>query len=416
MTLDPIPADLEMRNVRLEAGGSVRSIWMRDGTIVSDAATALDVLDAEGGIAMPGLIESHLHLDKCHVPVEASDLRAAIGATAKRKAGFTADDIEERASRLLDAAVTNGTTLVRAHTDVDPGIGLLAIETLVRLRAKYAELIDIQIAAFPQEGIFSRPGTVELLDAALDAGADVVGGCPYSESDGDDAREHLRHVFELAALRGLPLDLHLDLSDDITDDRFTLAGHVAELTETFPPVRVAISHVTSLGSLPPEGRARTIAALRDAGVAVVVLPHTDLHLGGRGDDGPVRRGLAPVRELIDGGVHVACSSNNVRNAFSPYGNGDALETALFLAQTAHLASREELRQAVGTVTTAAAHVTGVADGYGLSPGDRADLVVLDADDDVSALLDRAPRRWVIKRGRVVAQTRRETRIFRSHIA
>lgn len=379
-------------------------------------ADAERVIDAEGRVAIPGLVESHLHLDKCHLDIDAETLDEAIRLTSERKRLFTAGDIADRARRLIDSAIVNGTTMIRAHTDVDPAIGLLGVETLLGLREEYAGLIDIQVVAFPQEGIHRLPGTLELLVAALDAGAEVLGACPYSERDEEEARRHVTTVLGLAAERGVPVDMHADFSDDIGDGRYTLAGYIAdEVRRISPAAMVSIGHATSLGSLPDAPRAAAIEALADAGVSVVTLPHTDLHLGGRGDAAPIRRGLAPVRELLAAGVLLACSSNNVRNAFTPYGNADLLETALFLAQTAQLASRAELEAALAAVTSSAARLVGIGEGYGLASGDRADFSILDADDPVAGMLDRAPRRWVVKGGRVVAETVVDHTVFRRSI-
>ncbi len=212
-------------------------------------------------------------------------------------------------------------------------------------------------------------------------------------------------MFDLAEEHDLPVDLHADFADDVSDPRYAMASFIARTTiERGYQGRVALGHMTSLGNLGGPDRDALFAELAEAGIAIVMLPHTDLHLGGRNDATDVRRGLAPLHALWEAGVTTGFSSNNVRNAFTPFGNADLLETGLFLAQTAHLGSPAELRRVVEMATSGAAGITGIAATHGLRVGAHADLVVLDATDPVSALLDRAPRRYVLKRGRVVAET------------
>lgn len=377
------------------------------------AAPGVEVFDCAGRVVIPGLVEAHLHLDKAlldgQLPNPDGTLAGAIAATGQLKRAFTHATVRERARRVLDSAVVNGTTAIRAHPDVDPIAGLIGVDVLVELRDEYRDLVDLQITAFPQEGIFRAPGTEALLRAALAAGADVVGGCPYNEADPADARRHVDLVLDLAVEHGLPADLHADFGDDPADARFALAEYVAEATERRGlGGRVALGHVTTLSARPAAERARILARLAAAGVALVPLPATDLHLSGRGDDGPVRRGVLPVRELWAAGVSCAFASNNIRNAFTPFGNADLLDAGLLLAQTGHLSGPDDLARVLAMATTGAARVIGLGDRHGLRVGDRADLVVLDTRRVEDALLDRPVRTAVVKRGRIVARSSRAT--------
>ncbi|MBZ5739615.1 amidohydrolase family protein [Nocardioides mangrovi] len=388
-----------------------------DGRIVeispATGAAAPGDLDVAGRLVLPGLVETHLHLDKAHLddlaPNPDGTLAGAIAVTGRLKADFAAEGIAARARRVLEAAIANGTTLVRAHPDVDPIVGTLGVEVLADLRAEYAGRIDLQIVAFPQEGVIQAPGTLRLLERAVRHGADVIGGCTYNEADRADSERQVGLLLDLAERHGLPLDLHADFGDDPGDPRFAMAGAIAAaVRERGLEGRVSLGHMTALGSLERDALDRTLGELAAADVAVVLLPHTDLHLGGRADTSRVRRGLAPLHALWAAGVRASYSSNNVRNAFTPFGNADLLETGLFLAQVAHLGSPDDLARVVDMATTEAARIAGIDASYGLRPGAAADLVVLDATDPVAALLDRAPRRWVLKRGRVVAETTRST--------
>ncbi|MEU6843034.1 amidohydrolase family protein [Streptomyces sp. NPDC046716] len=411
---------LILRRARVENAADPCDLLLADGLVhtVGDvpASTAGETIDCAGRIVLPGFVEPHLHLDKALLdavrPNPDGTLAGAIAVTGELKRSFTRADVYDRARTVLETAVRNGTTLIRAHPDVDPLAGLLGVEVLLELRERYRRLVDLQIVAFPQEGIFRSPGTEKLLTAALTAGADVVGGCPYNEDSLADARRHVELVLDLAVEHGLPADLHADFADDASDPRYALAEFIAEETARRGLAgRVALGHATSLAGRPPADRARALAALADAGVAVVPLPATDLHLSGRHDSTAVRRGVAPVRELWDAGVLTACSSNNIRNAFTPYGSADALDTALLLAQTGHLSGPADLARVLRMVTYDAARVTGTADTYGVRPGARADLVVLDSTTYDDIVLDRPDRSHVIKAGRVVARTTRTSELL-----
>jgi cytosine deaminase len=415
--------DLLLRDARLPDGAGPVDIAVAGGRITAigrpttESAEAAVVIDCAGDAVIPGLVEPHLHLDKALLDAEAppSDgtLADAIAVTGRLKAAFTRESVGARAGRLLEQAVGHGTTVIRAQPDVDPIVGLTGFEAMLDLRAAYADLVDLQIVAFPQEGLLRAPGTEDLLVEALRQGADVVGGCSYQEATTEDCRAHVDRVFALAERFGVPVDIHADLADDTADPRFALAGHIADRTRAHGMGgHVTVGHMTSLASLAPETRKRVLGELADAGVAVIVLPMTDMHLGGRNDEANVRRGIAPVSDLLDAGVRTGLSSNNVRNAFTPYGVADVLDVALFLAQTSHLASPDDLARLVGMVTDDAAAIVGRGDRHGLHVGAEADLVVLAATSATEALLSRAHRRVVVKRGRVVATTEHTVQLHR----
>lgn len=414
--------DLVVRDARIDDSGGLVDIEIADGRIsaIVPAGTsgAAAKIDCDGRVVIPGLIEPHLHLDKALLDREQPNLEgtlaAAITITGKLKAAFTADGVKARARQVLDQAIANGTIAIRAHPDVDPIVGLLSLNAMLELREEYADLIDLQVVAFPQEGILKAPGTADLLREGLRRGADVVGGCSYNERDLADCQAHVDFVFDLAAEFGVPVDIHADFADDASDPRYGLAEYIADVTvRTGLGGRVALGHMTSLAGRPPAERTEVMKRLAEAGVAVVPLPATDMHLGGRRDTVNVRRGVAPVRELWDAGITAACSSNNIRNAFTPYGNADMLDIGLFLAQTGHLSSPADLARVLGMATTEAASVIGIADRYGLRPGADADLVILSTRRVADVLLDRPDRCYVLKRGRVVARTSRTVELLRS---
>jgi cytosine deaminase len=374
-------------------------------------------VDCEGNAVIAGLIEPHLHLDKALLDAEkpnvSGTLAGAIAVTGELKKSFSRESVRCRSIQVLEKAVGNGTTLIRVHPDVDPIVGLLSLDVMLELRDEYADVIDLQVVAFPQEGIFKAPGTQQLLVEALRRGADVIGGCSYNEVSIEDSRRHVDVVFALAEEFGVPVDIHADFADDDTDPRFDLAGYIAEKTLLAGMSgRVTVGHMTALAGMSPQRRKEATGQLAEAGVSVVLLPATDMHLGGRADDRNVRRGIAPVRELIEGNVRVGFSSNNVRNGFTPFGNADVLDIALFLAQTSHLGSPEDFRRLIAMATDEAAHIVGIADRYGIRVGADADLVVLAAPTPEDAMLSRAHRTVVVKRGKIVATTEHQTGLHR----
>ncbi|MER7174760.1 amidohydrolase family protein [Streptomyces mesophilus] len=405
--------DLLLRDVRVENAPDPTDVRIAAGRIEETgpgltAPESAEVFDGEGRVLLPGLVETHLHPDKALLdairPNPTGTLDGAIRVTGELKRQFTHDSVRARAEQVLAMCVRNGTTTVRAHPDVDPIAGLTGLEVMLELRAAWADLVGIQIVAFPQEGIFKAPDTHTLLRKSLDAGADVVGGCTYAEKDLADCRRHIELVLDLAVEYGVPADMHCDFSDDASDPRFALAGFIAEQTAARGlGGRVALGHVTSLGALPPAERRAVAADLAQAGVAIVPLPATDLFLGGRNDEQAVRRAITPVRDLWDAGVLMACSNNNIRNAFTPYGTGDLLDTALLLARLAHLSGPLDLHRVLRLVTHDAARVAGLTD-YGVHVGARADLVIVDTRDYDAVLLERPVRTAVIKAGRIVARS------------
>lgn len=399
----------------LDRDGTV-DIGITDGRIssVTPAGTAprtADVThDAGGRVVLPGFVEPHLHLDKAFLgtPASGGSLHEAIAQTAAAKALFTDHDVRTRALRVLARAVAHGTTSIRAHTEIDPDIGLLSVRAIDKLARQLAGVVDIQVAPFPQEGLFCRPGTMPLLREALDITGTVVGGCPYAEDSLRDAQRHVDAILDLAVEFGIPADLHLDLANDDSDPRFTLAEYVAHQTMARGlEARVAIGHVTTLAALSPSTRSRVLDALAAARITVVALPATDLYLMGRDDERNVRRGVAPIRELWSAGVPTALSSNNIRNAFTPTGRADPLDIALLAARISHISSPDEFARIVDMTTVAAAAVIRPGEPHGVTVGARGDLVVLDTDDPTTLLFDQPSRSLVLTGGLPVYTERRE---------
>ncbi|MBE0612494.1 MAG: amidohydrolase family protein [Burkholderiales bacterium] len=400
--------DLVFRQARLDDAAPLMDLALAGGKIAAIApkleCRGATEIDAAGRVLIPGLVESHLHLEKAFVmdrkPNRSGTLLEAIEVTASLKPSFTREDIEARSRRLLRQLVGFGSTHVRAHAEFDPAQGFTGFDTVLDLRREFAGVIDIQVVAFPQEGILKTPGTEAMMVEAMKKGADVVGGIPYNDSD---AREHIDWVFRLARDFDKDLDFHQDFHDDA--DAMSIE-YLARLTiaQNYQG-RVCVGHLTALGAAAPARRKEIIALLRDAGISVMCLPATDLHLGGRKDETNVRRTLTPVRALRDGGVNVCLATNNVRNAFTPYGNGDLLQIAALALPACHLGGADDQASVLPMLTTNPARALRLPN-YGLEVGKDADLVLLDTQRVADAIIDLPERSAVLKRGRIVARSER----------
>lgn len=401
-------ADLLLRGAQLADRDSPVDIAIEGGliTAVGDAhgATAGETIDLAGRVVTPGLVEAHIHLDNAllddRVTATWGTLDEAIRITGEAKRHFTVDDIRARARRALDLAVRAGTTAMRTHVEVDPIVGLTGMEAVLPLREEYRNALDLQVCAFPQEGILQSPGTEGLLRRALTMGADLIGGCPYNDSDGP---EHVRIVFALAVAFGVDVDFHVDFADE--PDRLHIREVVAETLRTGWRGRVVVGHLTELAAVPPYRQGELVADIANAGIGVVVLPATDLYLMGRRDELNVRRGLAPIRRLLDGGVRVALASNNLRNPFTPVGTADLVDMSYVATLAAHMGTPADVRRLLNTITVHPAAMLRLPD-YGLEPGCRADLVAWECERVEDIVTMRAPRMLVVKRGRITLQWER----------
>jgi cytosine deaminase len=402
------PCDLILRWALLESGAPAE-LGMSAGRILTRRAVlrvqGRQEIDAGGRLTIPGFVDPHLHLDKAlswgeiGEPVET--LSQAIAVSRRLKASWTEEAIEERASRAVAMAVRAGTTALRTHVDVDGVIGLRGFRALRRVRERYQGTVRIQIVAFPQEGLDAEGHVEDMLRRALEEGADAVGGIP---ARAPDPRRHIDRLFRLATQHDADIDMHVDESDDPAD---LSLEYLAErtLAEGYEG-RVVAGHCTSLAAVPLPVLHRVAAKVAAAGITIVTLPSTNLHLQGRCDPPPVRRGLAPVRALLAEGVNVAYGSDNIRDPFTPFGNARMLEVGLLLAHAAHLGTGRGLRTVLEMATGRAARALGL-DGYGLDEGCLADLVVLEAATPEEAIVSAAPPRWVIARGHPVVGAARE---------
>ena len=413
-----MPLDILVKNVALWGTEGLCDLGIADGrfvTIEPDAAATL-ILDAEGRMAVPGFVEPHIHLDKALIseraPVNVSGtLTEAIEILWEIKRNYAVDEIADRASRVLARAIENGVSQLRTHVDVDPIGGIRPAEGLIRARERFRDLIDIQIVAFPQEGIVKSPGTEALMRQVMKLGVDVVGGMPFNEASPQDSRRHIEIVFDIAGEFDADIDMHVDETDD--PEARTLEV-VAELTKARGwQGRVTAGHTCALASYPRAYADHVIARLRDADVNMIANPATNLMLQGRRDDYPKRRGVTQVKELLAAGVNVACGQDCVHDTFYPFGQNDPMEIAFLLCHASHMSQPGEIRTVMDMVTNHGAKALRLPD-YGVTTGGIANLVVLDARDAREAFAIRSPRRWVIRKGQLIAESKVERHRYFNH--
>ncbi|HLY46450.1 MAG TPA: amidohydrolase family protein [Stellaceae bacterium] len=397
--------DLVIRNARLadRPDDGALDIAVADGRIVaigsvpSEAAASARSYDAEGRLICGGLIETHIHLDKSRIvgrcPPPSGRRVNPVTMTAPLKKDFTAEDVYRRAEATLRECLAHGTTRMRTQLEVDPAVGLRSFEAVEALAADYRWAIDLEICVFPQDGMTNYPGTEELLVAALKQGAPVLGAAPRYDSD---PGEQLERIFALARDYDVDLDLHLDVGDDPGQMHIY---QVLELTERFGRGgRVVAGHMAKLSLLPPADVAALARRLAGAGIAVTVLPATDLYLMGRERDHAVVRGVADANFLSANGVTCSLSSNNVLNPATPYGDCSLIRMANLHANVLQIAAPEELRALFGMLTERSARLLNLTD-YGIAPGNPADLVVIDTETPEQAIAEIRPPLAVWKRGR-----------------
>jgi len=382
--LDEGPLDIAVENGRIAAIGR---------TLAAEGES----YDAGGRLVCAGLIESHIHLDKSRIidrcaPPQGRRVNP-VTVVAPLKPAMTIEDVYTRAEKTLRECLVNGTTRMRTQVEIDPGIGLRGFDAIEALAAAYQWAIDIEICVFPQDGLTNYPGTEDLLIEALKRGAPVLGAAPRYDSD---PAAQIERIFALAREFDVDLDLHLDVGDDPKQMHIY---QVLELTERYKRGgRVVAGHMAKLSLLPPVELAALAHRLADAGIAVTVLPATDLYLMGRERDHAVVRGVANANLLSANGVTCSLSSNNVLNAATPYGDCSLIRMANLHANVLQIAAPEDLRALFGMLTDRSARLLNLKD-YGLAVGNPADIVVIDAATPEQTIAEIRPPLAVWKRGR-----------------
>jgi len=401
--------DLILRHCHLPDGRQDVDIGIAQGRIVAVepalVATADQEVDAQGQLVSAPFVDAHFHMDatlSLGLPRlnQSGTLLEGIALWGELKPTLTQEAIVERALTYCDWAVAQGLLAIRTHVDVcDPR--LLAVEALLHVREKVKPYLDLQLVAFPQDGVLRSPGALTNLTRALDMGVDVVGGIPHFERTMADGAESVRLLCELAAQRGLRVDMHCDESDDPLSRHIeTLAFHTQRLGLNG---RVTGSHLTSMHSMDNYYVSKLLPLIQEAGVAAIANPLINITLQGRHDTYPKRRGMTRVPEMLAQGIDVAFGHDCVMDPWYSLGAADMLEVAHMGLHVAQMTGQAAMRQCFEAVTSTPARILGL-EGHGLAVGCRADLVLLQARDVVEAIRLRATRLMVIRAGQVVSTT------------
>jgi cytosine deaminase len=420
--------DLIIRNAKVHEKDTTTDIAIDKGIIIEIGSNieylAEKEMDVCNRLVIPAFVESHLHLDialsnDAHKPgrdkpfIYPSELNQRV---LEMRKSFTQQDIVSRASKAVELAIRHGITAIRAQCHVDNEIGLKHVYALEKVRSLYNHCIDIQIVAFPERGLLSEPGTLELFKKAFENGANIMGCAPDLESiDGISFRDHIDAALELAIEMKVDLDMHLDLglpplekNAPITLDDLEVVYAARRIIEREYQGIASAGHLCTLSATFPDVAKQAIDIIKKANINVISQP--DMYRLGRADLWNIRRGLTRVKELLDAGVNVAFASNNVRDPYRPMGNLNLLEEGLVLAYGAHMDTNEDLNNIIKMCTYNAAKILNL-EKYGLKQGCKADLVILDASSPAEAIINQCEKSYVLKNGKIVAENYKESAMY-----
>ncbi len=401
--------DFKLTNATLPDGRAGMDIGVRSGRIAAIEANldgeAGEVIDAAGQLVSPPFVDCHFHMDatlSLGLPRlnESGLLLDGIRIWGELKPLLTQEAVIERALAYCDLAVSQGLLAIRTHVDICDE-RLLGVEALLEVKRRVAPYIDLQLVAFPQDGYYRYPGAVDLLERALDMGVDVVGGIPHFERSMADGARSVTALCEIAAERGLLVDLHCDETDD------PLSRHIETLTYETQRLglggRVTGSHLTSMHSMDNYYVSKLLPLMAEAGVAAIANPNINITIQGRHDTYPKRRGMNRFPEILSYGITAAFGQDCMMDPWYSLGQADMLEVASMGLHVAQMTSRDAMRQCFAAVTTGPAKILHL-DGYGIDVGCKADMVLLQATDPIEAIRLKATRLAVIKGGKVISRT------------
>jgi cytosine deaminase len=403
-----LPFDLIIRNATLPDGRAGIDLAVASGRIAavasSIAADAAKVIDAAGHLVSPPFVDCHFHMDatlSLGLPRlnRSGTLLEGIALWGELKPLLTFEAVFDRAMKYCDLAIAQGLLAIRSHVDICDD-RLLAVDALMEVKRRVAPYLHLELVAFPQDGYYRSPNAVANLARALDKGVEVVGGIPHFERTMSEGAASVRALCEIAAARGLRVDLHCDETDD------PLSRHIETLAYETQRLglagRVAGSHLTSMHSMDNYYVSKLLPLMAEAGVAAIANPLINIMLQGRHDTYPKRRGLTRVAEMRALGIDVAFGQDCCMDPWYSLGSADMLDVAHMGLHVGQLASREAMRSCFAAVTTVPAGIMGL-EAYGLEVGCNADLVVLQAKDPIEAIRLRAARLYVVRRGQVIAE-------------
>ncbi len=401
--------DLLIKNAVLSTTEKPADLAVKDGKIVeiSDAidADAHETINAAGNLVTPPFIDPHFHMDatlSLGMPRlnESGTLLEGIELWGELKPHLTHQAIKDRAHALLKWSIAKGTLAIRSHVDTSDA-SLMAVEALLEVKEEIASFVDLQLVAFPQDGYFRSSGGVENLTRALDMGVEVVGGIPHFERTMAEGARSVGALCEMAAERGLMVDMHCDESDD------PLSRHIETLAFETRRLglngRVAGSHLTSMHSMDNYYVSKLLALIDEADITAIANPLINITLQGRHDTYPKRRGMTRVKEMTALGINVALGHDCVMDPWYSLGSHDMLEVAHMAVHVGQMTGVSQVQAMFDAVTVNSAKVM-MLDGYGLEVGCNADLVILQARDRIEAIRLRPARLFVVRRGKVISKT------------
>jgi len=365
------------------------------------------VIDAGGSLALPPFVEPHIHLDTTLTAGDpewnkSGTLFEGIQRWSERKDKLTEADVKERAKQALSMQIANGIQHVRTHVDVtDPE--LTALKALIQVRKEVKEDVDLQLVAFPQEGILSYPNGQELLEEALRLGADAVGAIPHFEFTREYGVESLKIAFDLAEKYDRFVDVHCD---EIDDEQSRFVEVVAtEALERGMGEKVTASHTTAMGSYNDAYTSKLFRLLKMSGIHIIANPLVNIHLQGRFDTYPKRRGLTRVKELNEAGINLGFGHDDIFDPWYPLGTGNMLQVLHMGLHLSHLMGYDQIKKGMDFITENSARILNLKEEYGLASGRPANLIILDAEDEYEAVRKQAVVRYSIRHGRILSETK-----------
>lgn len=405
--------DVMLRNATVSGYDTLVDLGIQGGTFTHITPqlkkTAKQEIDVGGKLVAPPFVESHIHLDDALSagtprPNESGTLQEAIALAAERKKTLTKEAVYENAKEIVTWLIAQGVLHIRAHTDFAPDFTKL--EAIVQLKKELEDIVDIQIVAFPQDGVLLQPKGKALLEEAVKKGADVIGGLPQAEFTREDGIAQIEYLFKLADHYDKLIDIHTDETGDSQSRYLEVIAKYAYLYDM--PGRVTASHTTALHNYQNDYAAKVISHIKQAGVHIVTNPFSNAILQNRLDGYPKYRGVTRIDELVDAGINVSIGNDNVMDPFGPLGKGNMLQAAHLLAHTAHFTSKSQLHQLFDMITTNGARTLAKED-YGISEGLPANCIVLDAKTKEEAIRLTSDCLYVIRKGTILAETTPATR-------
>ena len=403
---------LLIRNARTLSAEKLVSILIEDERI-SEVATmpltgAEREIDAQGALVLPTFVEPHIHLDKALLSEEfgfSSSIGEAREIIKKAKESFTVSSVKERVKKVIPLALRHGVTVIRTHADIDPIVELKSLNALIELRQEYSRFVDIQVVANPQEGILSQEGTEELLLKAMESGADLIGGLPEVEMSTEESKEHLDIVFSIAREKDVDVDVH----NDVVSYGRNLEYFITRVIRAHYEGRASSAHNIALAHYSDDYANKIISLLKRAKVNIITNPCTMMTSGGQHPP-PTSRGITRVRELLNAGVNVTYGIDNMVDPFNPFGDFSALRNGWLLAYGGQLNSPELFENIPRMVTENGARMLRLTD-YGIAKGCRADINVLNYPRAADALRFGDIPRYVIKRGKILAENQSISKLY-----